>query len=205
MDSSLFPTKGNYILAKSRLALSRQGYELLDKKRNILVREVMSMLDQVEAIQKDMDDIFGEAYLALQEANIRLGINTVSQISQAIAPEENVQIESKSIMGVEIPILNQLDSDLIPQYGIGKTECSLDEAYLQFSKVKRLTLKLAEIENAIYRLAFSIKQTQKRANALKNIMIPKYEKLTKDIATALEEKEREEFSRLKMIKLTKQG
>ena len=205
MDSSLFPTKGNYILAKSRLALSRQGYELLDKKRNILVREVMSMLDQVEAMQKDMDNIFGEAYLALQEANIRLGINTVSQISQAIAPEENVQIESKSIMGVEIPILNQLDSDLIPQYGIGKTECSLDEAYLQFSKVKRLTLKLAEIENAIYRLAFSIKQTQKRANALKNIMIPKYEKLTKDIATALEEKEREEFSRLKMIKLTKQG
>lgn len=204
MDSSLFPTKGNYILAKSRLALSRQGYELLDKKRNILVREVMSMLDQVEAMQKDMDNIFGEAYLALQEANIRLGINTVSQISQAIAPEENVQIESKSIMGVEIPILNQLDPDLIPQYGIGKTECSLDEAYLQFSKVKRLTLKLAEIENAIYRLAFSIKQTQKRANALKNIMIPKYEKLTKDIATALEEKEREEFSRLKMIKLTKQ-
>jgi len=204
MDSSLFPTKGNYILAKSRLALSRQGYELADKKRNILVREVMSMLDQVEAMQKDMDDIFGEAYLALQEANIRLGINTVSQISQAIAPEENVQIESKSIMGVEIPILNQLDPDLIPQYGIGKTECSLDEAYLQFSKVKRLTLKLAEIENAIYRLAFSIKQTQKRANALKNIMIPKYEKLTKDIATALEEKEREEFSRLKMIKLTKQ-
>ncbi len=204
MDSSLFPTKGNYILAKSRLALSRQGYELLDKKRNILVREVMSMLDQVEAMQKDMDNIFGEAYLALQEANIRLGINTVSQISQAIAPEENVQIESKSIMGVEIPILNQLYSDLIPQYGIGKTECSLDEAYLQFSKVKRLTLKLAEIENAIYRLAFSIKQTQKRANALKNIMIPKYEKLTKDIATALEEKEREEFSRLKMIKLTKQ-
>ena len=204
MDSSLFPTKGNYILAKSRLALSRQGYELLDRKRNILVREVMSMLDQVEAMQKDMDNIFGEAYLALQEANIRLGINTVSQISQAIAPEENVQIESKSIMGVEIPILNQLYSDLIPQYGIGKTECSLDEAYLQFSKVKRLTLKLAEIENAIYRLAFSIKQTQKRANALKNIMIPKYEKLTKDIATALEEKEREEFSRLKMIKLTKQ-
>ena len=205
MDSSLFPTKGNYILAKARLALSRQGYELLDKKRNILVREIMSLLDQVEEIQKEMDDIFGQAYLALQEANIRLGINTVSQISQAIAPEENVQIESKSVMGVEIPILNQLDTALIPQYGIGKTECSLDEAYLQFSKVKRLTLRLAEMENAIYRLAFSIKQTQKRANALKNIMIPKYEKLTKDIATALEEKEREEFSRLKMIKLTKQG
>ncbi len=192
-------------MAKSRLALSRQGFELLDKKRNILVREMMSLLDQVEELQAEMDTIFSQAYLALQKTNIRLGISTVSQIGQAIAPEENIQIEAKSVMGVEIPILNKLDDKLIPQYGFGKTEGSLDEAYLQFSKVKRLTMKLAEVENAIYRLAFHIKQTQKRANALKNIMIPKYEKLSKDIATALEEKEREEFSRLKMIKLTKQS
>lgn len=201
MDSSLFPTKGNYILAKSRLALSKQGYELLDKKRNILVREMMSLLDQVEQIQADMDSIFSSAYLALQEANIRLGIHMVSQIGEAIGPETNVQIETKSVMGVEIPILNQLDQALSPQYGIAKTERSLDEAYLQFTRVKHLSMQLAEIENAIYRLAFHIKQTQKRANALKNIMIPKYEKITKDIATALEEKEREEFTRLKMIKL----
>ncbi|RRD95513.1 V-type ATP synthase subunit D [Clostridiales bacterium COT073_COT-073] len=201
MDSSLFPTKGNYILAKSRLALSKQGYELLDKKRNILVREMMSLLGQVEEIQADMDNIFSSAYLALQEANIRIGIHMVGQIGEAIAPEENVQIETKSVMGVEIPILNKLEDTLIPQYGIAKTERALDEAYLQFSRVKQLTMKLAETENAIYRLAFHIKQTQKRANALKNIMIPKYEKLTKDIATALEEKEREEFTRLKMIKL----
>lgn len=203
MDSSLFPTKGNYILAKSRLSLSKQGYELLDKKRNILVREMMSLLDKVEEIQKDMDKIFGEAYKALQEANLRIGIHTVGQIGEAIAPEENVHIEIKSVMGVEIPILNTLNAELVPQYGIGRTERALDEAYLQFTKVKHLTMKLAEVENAIYRLAYHIKQTQKRANALKNIMIPKYEKLTEDIATALEEKEREEFTRLKMIKYIK--
>ncbi|WP_304943212.1 V-type ATP synthase subunit D, partial [Vallitalea guaymasensis] len=55
-------------------------------------------------------------------------------------------------------------------------------------------------ENAIYRLAINIKRTQKRANALKNIMIPRYTDLTKHIQNALEEKEREEFTRLKMIK-----
>lgn len=203
MDSSLFPTKGNYILAKSRLSLSKQGYDLLDKKRNILVREMMSLLDKVEEIQNDMDTIFHQAYQSLQEANIRIGIHTVDQIGAAITPETNVQIQSKSVMGVEIPILNTLEEALIPHYGIGRTERSLDEAYLQFSKVKHLTMKLAEVENAIYRLAYHIKQTQKRANALKNIMIPKYEKLTKDISTALEEKEREEFTRLKMIKLIK--
>lgn len=201
MDSSLFPTKGNYILAKSRLALSKQGYELLDKKRNILVREMMNLLDQVESMQADMDSYFREAYRALQEADIRIGIHMVGQIAEAIPPETEIQIESKSVMGVEIPILNTLDSALIPHYGIAKTERALDEARLHFSRVKQLTMKLAEIENAIYRLAFHIKQTQKRANSLKNIMIPKYEVLTRNIATALEEKEREEFTRLKMIKL----
>ena len=77
---------------------------------------------------------------------------------------------------------------------------SLDEACQQFEKVKELTIRLAEIENSAYRLATSIKKTQKRANALQNITIPKYESLAKEIQEYLEEKEREEFTRLKVIK-----
>ena len=68
---------------------------------------------------------------------------------------------------------------------------------------KRLNLVLAEIENSIYRLAIAIKKTQKRANALKNIIIPKYESQLQFITNSLEEKEREEFSRQKVIKSTK--
>ena len=72
-------------------------------------------------------------------------------------------------------------------------------------KVKELSIQLSGIENAAIRLAANIKKTQKRANALKNITIPKYEALTKDIQNALEEKEREEFTRLKVIKRMKQN
>ena len=71
---------------------------------------------------------------------------------------------------------------------------------IKFTKVKKLTVRLAEIENAVYRLAMNIKKTQKRANALKNITIPLYEGLSKDISNSLEEKEREEHTRLKIIK-----
>ena len=46
MDPNTFPTKGNLILAKNSLKLSRQGYELMDKKRNILIREMMELIDQ---------------------------------------------------------------------------------------------------------------------------------------------------------------
>ena len=77
---------------------------------------------------------------------------------------------------------------------------SLDEACQQFQRVKELTIRLAEIENSAYRLSYNIKKTQKRANVLQNITIPKYEKLTKEIQEYLEEKEREEFTRLKVIK-----
>ena len=81
----------------------------------------------------------------------------------------------------------------------------LDDAYSKFNEVKRLTAELAEVENSVYRLADAIKKTQKRANALKNIMIPRFEETVKFITDALEEKEREEFSRLKVIKKQKAG
>ena len=77
-------------------------------------------------------------------------------------------------------------------------------ASVKFNEVKVMTVKLTEIENAVYRLAMNIKKTQKRANALENITIPLYDKLSKDIQNALEEKEREEHTRLKIIKRTKE-
>ena len=77
MDLNTFPTKGNLMLAKNSLALARQGYELMDKKRNILIRELMDLIDQARDIQSEIDTTFREAYAALQKANIELGINYV--------------------------------------------------------------------------------------------------------------------------------
>ena len=66
MDPNTFPTKGNLILAKNSLKLSRQGYELMDKKRNILIREMMELIDQAKDIQTQIDVTFRTAYTALQ-------------------------------------------------------------------------------------------------------------------------------------------
>ena len=90
------------------------------------------------------------------------------------------------------------------QYGLNSTNSQLDEAYLSFVQVKHMTAELAEIENSVYRLADAIKKTQKRANALDNIMIPQFTATIKYITEALEEKEREDFSRLKVIKRQKE-
>ena len=205
MDPNTFPTKGNLLLAKNGLALSKQGYELMDKKRNILIREMMELIDRAKDIQTQIDEKFSKAYKALQAANMQMGIGNVQQISFTVPVEESIRIKSRSVMGVEIPLVEAEPKNDVPTYAYYSTKAVLDEAKAAFEDVKVLTLELSMVENAAYRLAVNIKKTQKRANALKNITIPKYEQLAKDITNALEEKEREEFTRLKVIKKRKTG
>lgn len=106
-------------------------------------------------------------------------------------------------MGTEIPLVTYTPDQNIPTYSFSTTRESIDKAREAFRKVKDLTIRLSMVENSAYRLAASIKKTQKRANALKNITIPSYRSLVSEISNALEEKEREEFTRLKVIKQRK--
>ena len=187
MNPNTFPTKGNLILAKNSLALAVQGYGLMDKKRNILLKE--------------LDSTFTSAYRALQKANIELGVRFVEEIADSIPTEDSIRVKARSIMGTEIPLVEYTPREKErPPYSFYSTSDSLDEACLAFERVKELTARLATVETSAYRLAESIKKTQKRANALKNITIPSYQALVTEITNALEEKDREEFTRLKVIK-----
>ena len=204
MDISLFATKGNLIQAKNTLVMSRMGYDLMDKKRNILIHELMDLIDRAKDLQSEIDETFREAYAALQSANVAMGISGVERTGRCVPIEESVSVYNRSVMGVEIPAVSAPPMSDAPPFALGDTTYALDVAYQKFARVKELTLKLAAVENSAYRLASGIKKTQRRANALKNIMIPKYEELTKTISSALEEKEREEFTRLKVIKKNKE-
>ena len=175
MNPNTFPTKGNLILAKNSLALASQGYELMDKKRNILLRELMALIDQAREIQSEIDTTYTEAYKALQLANVQLGIHFVEEMAASVPVENSIRIKTRSIMGTEIPLVQHEPEPMKLSYDYYSTRESLDEARLHFERVKDLTIKLSMIENSAYRLAASIRKTQKRANALKNITIPTYQ------------------------------
>lgn len=200
MNLNTFPTKGNLIAAKNSLALARQGYGLMDKKRNILIRELMQLIDKAKEIQSEIDTTYSLAYKALEQANIELGIDQVGELAIAVPIDDGIVIKTRSVMGTEIPLVQYKEEDIKLSYAFYNTRECLDNARTQFKKVKDLTIKLSMIENSAYRLATNISKTQKRANALKNITIPRYETISKNITNALEEKEREEFTRLKVIK-----
>ena len=203
MAAQTVPTKGNLMNTKKSLALAKNGYELLDRKRNILIREMMTLIEHANAIQAQIDGAYADAYKALQTANITNGF--CEEISNAVPVEDGLKLDFRSVMGVEIPILTMDESEHhnYLHYGMRTTNFAIDEVFIHFTKVKEMTVELAEIENSVYRLADAIKKTQKRANALKNIMIPRFEETVKFITDALDEKDREDFSRMKVIKRQK--
>lgn len=201
MKQQVFPTKGNLMATKKSLQLSRLGYDLLDRKRNILVRELMTKIDDVKRMKAEIADTFLRAYKALEQANITLGL--IEPLADGMEIDDSLSISYHSVMGAEIPTVTMADTTPQLCYGVSQTNSNLDYAYLCFWQCKRLSGKLAEVENSVYRLTSAIAKTQKRANALKNIMIPQFNETVRFITDSLEEKEREEFSRMKVIKRNK--
>lgn len=200
--AQIFPTKTNLINTKKSLYLAKLGYDLMDRKRNILVREMMQLIDKAKEVQSSVSETYAKAYAALKKAFITLG--DCCDFAENVPVDDSLVVDRRSVMGVELPIVKLGESKESTYYGLQGTNSMLDEAYLEFQKVKKLTAELAEIENNVYRLADAIKKTQKRANALDNILIPQFENTVKFISDALEEKEREDFSRLKISKKQKE-
>ena len=141
--ANLLPTKGNLIAAKRSRMLAQTGYELMDRKRNILIRELMGMMDTAKELQGQIDAVFTEAYTALQAANIRLGI--CDRIAEAVDVDDSLTLRYRSVMGVELPRIPGQSPPPRPEYGMGDTCSELDECYLKFYRVKELTRRLAEV------------------------------------------------------------
>lgn len=201
-QQQVFPTKGNLMASKRSLAQAQLGYELMDRKRNILIREMVALSDKAKKIRSSIDSVFADAYKSLEMANIMLGV--VTPLTKQIPEDNSVRVTYRSVMGVELPSVTIDDMKPYMPYSPVLTNSQFDYAYVCFNRAKAMAATLAEIENSIYRLSVAIKKTQKRANALKNILIPRYSEQVKFISNALEEKEREEFSRQKIIKTNKE-
>ena len=198
---TLLPTKSNLIKLKKTIALSKQGQELLEKKKYILENEKEKYISQKKELEETFHKQYEKAFLALQNANVDMGINKVNMISHTIEIDNQLDIKYKTIMGVEIPLISYTSSsnpDLT--FGLLGTTISIDEAIVEFQKIKKIMVDLARLEITISRLDSAIEKVQKRSNSLKDIIIPNYEKDEKRIQDILEERDREEFVRMKMIK-----
>lgn len=194
------PTKANLINAKASLEFSEKGFQLLDKKRNVLIREIMSYMDRIKSIENNIAALFKEAYDALKDVRILLGTAEIKSLAAASLAAEEFSIEQKSVMGVLISHINYEKTDNKPSYSLLTTDEAVDIIYLKFRELRYAIYELAEVENAVNKLALEIKKTQRKANSLENIQIPELFSVVKEISDVLEEREREDFFRLKLVK-----
>lgn len=176
------------------------GYNLLDKKKHVLAKEMLRLVSRIDTIKNSIDNCFKDAYLALAKVNTVLGVEACKKLVESIKIEDGLNISRKAIMGIELVSVKLNMKDFSMPYDVTSSNSQVDMALLMFYKLKCALAELAELENNIYRLARAIKKVEKRTNALKNIIIPQSELNLKYIVDVLEEREREEFSRLKIIK-----
>ena len=201
MNTKDLPTKNNLIKLQNSIKQSKNGYKLLEQKKLILTRELEKYKEREKALKERGELILDNAENSLKLSNVDIGIEQMIDLADTINEDENpIDIKYKTIMGVEIPSIVSKESDITPVYGLYNTTSNVDQTIIKFNDVKKYVIELAEVENIIFRLQKSIEKVQRRANALKEIIIPRDEKLASKIQEILEESNMEEFSRMKIIK-----
>ena len=195
------PTRINLIRTKKTLNLAEEGRDVLERKRDILLRELRTSIFEAEKAREELLEALTKAYQSLKEANMAKGSETIANVALGSSFEANFLLGFKSIMGVVVPNVEfQSETDAKPDYGFANTNAELDKAFKQFYSVLNLLADLAEAEGTTFQIANDVGRTQRRVNALNHVLIPMYSNITKKIALVLEEKDREEFVRTKRIK-----
>ncbi len=203
--SGINPTRMELLALKKREKLAVNGHSLLKQKRDALIKEFFDILDRVQGVRENTEKTLIDAYAALTEAQITMGDLSVQKAALSVKESVKVDISSRSIMGVSVPVtdMNMESRTLVERgYGFSDTSVQLDEAAKKFEEALKLVIELGEVEKTIYLLADEIEATKRRVNSLEHIMIPKFQATIKSIDMKLQEMERENFVRLKMIRST---
>jgi V/A-type H+-transporting ATPase subunit D len=203
---NISPTRINLIQTKKTLSLAESGRDVLERKRDILLRELRNSIYDAEQTREELLEELGKAYQNLRKASMAKGSETIANAALGSTNKAEYLVDYRSIMGVTVPLVAfQGEADVKPDYGFANTNAELDRAFKQFYIVLQLLAHLAQAEGTTFQIANDVRRTQRRVNALNHVLIPRYRNTAKWIELVLEEKEREEFVRTKRIKTMIKG
>jgi len=196
----VLPTKIELIGTRRRLQTAIRVKKVLDDKREVLLKRLDEMIEKATVARDEISQPLSDAYLALFDAYLKLGPLRLEGIAANTPPMVEADVNVRRIVDVDVPSINLSEKEVGMTYGFADTNVAVDRASRQMRKVLPSIFRAAEFENAIFRLAKELERTQRLLNALEYMIIPKYEGSIRYIQATLEEREREEFTRLKHVK-----
>ncbi len=197
---NIAPTKSNLLNLERQLDFAQEGYDLLEQKRQILIFELMGRLNRAEEAERKVSEALRQAFDALNEATLDTGSEAIDRVTLGIAMKHDLELSDDRLMGMGVPKVAVRTEAMGVRFGVGGTSSNTDIAMSRFVDVLPLLAELAELENAVVRLARELRRTQRRTNALSKIFIPQYRETIDYIMGSLEERERESLIILKMIR-----
>jgi len=194
-------TKIELLKFKKSSQVATMVQKILDDKRKVLLRNIEEMIEKASKTRGGIWEPLQDIYKSVNEAYLSLGTGTVDSVAESTPAVMQVDVHVRRVVDVKIPALTVTEKDTKSMpYGFADTNSSIDRAAKQIKELLPQICKAAEYENSIFSLAKALEKTQKLLNALENVIIPQYQHNIRFIAQALEEKEREEFAKLKKVK-----
>ena len=194
-------TKIELLKYKKSAQVAIMVQKILDDKRKVLLQNIEEMIEKASKTRGGIWDPLQDIYKSVNEAYLSLGTGTVDSVAESTPAVMQVDVHVRRVVDVKIPALTVTEKDTKSMpYGFADTNSSIDRAAKQIKELLPQICKAAEYENSIFSLAKALEKTQKLLNALENVIIPQYQRNVRFIAAALEEKEREEFAKLKKVK-----
>lgn len=198
------PTRMELTRLKKRLQVALKGHKLLKDKRDELMRQFLDMVRENKALREQVEEKIMQANQSFALASALMQKEVFMSALTMPKQEVKLNIESKNIMSVNVPIFNvkqrsQNNGDMF-SYGYAFTSADLDKSVSLLSEVFPQLLELAQKEKSVQMLASEIEKTRRRVNALEHVMIPDYEDTIKYITMKLDENERSNLTRLMKVK-----
>ncbi len=196
----VLPTKLEMIRLRRSLQVARGVYRILEDKRDVLIRRLNDLIEKAERERDEITEPLTQAYSALFHAYMAMGPMKVETLATTTPESVSVSLKEQTVIGIRIPSVEVEEKQVGLTYGFADTVAAFDETIRKFRQLLPAICRVAETENAIFRLAEELKKTQRLLNALEHLIIPRYQESIRFIASTLEERERDDFVKLKHIK-----
>lgn len=198
------PTRSELLYRRQQIRLADQGKDLLKKKRDALLREFLPIIDETMKLSLRLERATADAQSALALAEAVEGRQVLQSVSFATKGEVQVDISGTHVMGVPIPVIRKAETPIKTElergYSITGVSARIDQTAEKFEEIVDLMIESADIETRLRRLGEELQKTNRRVNALENVVIPELEEQVKFIFSSLDERAREDHFRLKKVK-----